>query len=207
MFAQNTTDEDSMVVQHILCVRVGKRQAKPEPIPEVKIEPVEEKTEETDEVKSEVDDKEAETAVEKTVENPSKEIIKETEPDDDEKVETTEKDKSDEEEEEEVEKKESKDEEEEEAEEDVENKGESKTPAVEPPKVETSLVEAKPQQMVDVDEYYVKYRNFSYLHCEWKTEEELYKGDKRIQAKLKRFKQKLQQSTNIFENVCLICYF
>ncbi|CAG9566971.1 unnamed protein product [Danaus chrysippus] len=31
--------------------------------------------------------------------------------------------------------------------------------------------------MVDVEEYFVKYRNFSYLHCEWKTEEELYKAD------------------------------
>lgn len=61
------------------------------------------------------------------------------------------------------------------------------------PKTETKLVE--------VDEYYVKYRNFSYLHCEWKTEEELYKGDKRIAAKLKRFRQKMAHSTNIFENV------
>lgn len=56
---------------------------------------------------------------------------------------------------------------------------------------------------IEVDEYYVKYRNFSYLHCEWKTEEELMKGDKRIAAKLKRFKQKMANNTNIFENVCL----
>lgn len=71
---------------------------------------------------------------------------------------------------------------------------------------ETAVVEAKPQ-FVEVEEYYVKYRNFSYLHCEWKTEEELYKGDKRIQAKLKRFKQKQQQNTNIFENVIDVCSF
>lgn len=57
------------------------------------------------------------------------------------------------------------------------------------------------QKTIEVDEYYVKYRNFSYLHCEWKTEEELTKGDKRIAAKLKRFKQKMANNTNIFENV------
>jgi chromodomain-helicase-DNA-binding protein 7 len=56
---------------------------------------------------------------------------------------------------------------------------------------------------VEVEEYYVKYRNFSYLHCEWKTEDELYKGDKRIAAKLKRFKQKMAHHANIFENVRL----
>ena len=53
----------------------------------------------------------------------------------------------------------------------------------------------------EVDEYFVKYRNFSYLHCEWKSEEELFKGVKRIAAKLKRFKQKLAHNTNIFENL------
>lgn len=57
------------------------------------------------------------------------------------------------------------------------------------------------EDMEEVEEYYVKYRNFSYLHCEWKTEEELFKGDKRIAAKLKRFKQKMAHNTNIFENV------
>lgn len=56
-------------------------------------------------------------------------------------------------------------------------------------------------KLVEVEEYYVKYRNFSYLHCEWKTEDELYKGDKRIAAKLKRFKQKMAHHANIFENV------
>lgn len=58
-------------------------------------------------------------------------------------------------------------------------------------------------KIVDVEEYYVKYRNFSYLHCEWKTEDELYKGDKRIAAKLKRFKQKMAHHANIFENVSM----
>jgi hypothetical protein len=76
---------------------------------------------------------------------------------------------------------------------------------VEPTPAETAVIETKPQ-FIEVEEYFVKYRNFSYLHCEWRTEEELYKGDKRIQAKLKRFKQKQQQNTNIFENVCLISF-
>lgn len=57
------------------------------------------------------------------------------------------------------------------------------------------------EDMEEVEEYYVKYRNFSYLHCEWKTEDELFKGDKRIASKLKRFKQKQNNNTNIFENV------
>ena len=189
---QNTTDEDSMVVQHILCSRMGKREVKPEPIPEVKPEPVNEITEEGDEIKSEVDDKEAEAnSVEKTIE----EKTKESEDNDDEKVETSEKEKSDDEEEIEMEK-----------DKDVKEEDESKALEVETPKVETSVIDAKPQ-MVEIEEYFVKYRNFSYLHCEWRTEEELYKGDKRIQAKLKRFKQKLQQSTNIFENVSLFVLF
>lgn len=58
-------------------------------------------------------------------------------------------------------------------------------------------------KFVEVEEYYVKYRNFSYLHCEWKTEDELYKGDKRIASKLKRFKQKMAHHANIFENVSM----
>jgi len=60
-------------------------------------------------------------------------------------------------------------------------------------------------QYVEVEEYFVKYRNFSYLHCEWKTEDELFKGDKRISAKLKRFKQKMAHHANIFENVS-VCF-
>lgn len=65
----------------------------------------------------------------------------------------------------------------------------------------SGVVNKQDVKYIEVEEYYVKYRNFSYLHCEWKTEEELYKGDKRISAKLKRFKQKMAHQTNIFENV------
>lgn len=56
-------------------------------------------------------------------------------------------------------------------------------------------------EIVDVEEYFVKYRNFSYLHCEWKTEEELRRGDRRIFSKIKRFQQKMANNVNIFEYV------
>ncbi|KAJ4431427.1 hypothetical protein ANN_20024, partial [Periplaneta americana] len=68
-------------------------------------------------------------------------------------------------------------------------------------KQDTMLHGKSDMQYVEVEEYFVKYRNFSYLHCEWKTEEELFKGDKRISAKLKRFKQKMAHHANIFENL------
>lgn len=41
--------------------------------------------------------------------------------------------------------------------------------------------------MIDIEEYLVKFKNFSYLHCQWLTEPELLRGDKRISAKIKRF--------------------
>ncbi|KAL3860710.1 hypothetical protein ACJMK2_010796 [Sinanodonta woodiana] len=49
----------------------------------------------------------------------------------------------------------------------------------------------------DVEEFYVKYKNFSYLHCEWKTAKELEK-DKRIHMKIKRYKMKKLQANNYF---------
>ncbi|KAJ8279767.1 hypothetical protein COCON_G00068330 [Conger conger] len=48
---------------------------------------------------------------------------------------------------------------------------------------------------VEMEEFYVKFKNFSYLHCRWADLEELEK-DKRIQQKIKRFKAK--QSLNTF---------
>lgn len=239
----NTTDEDSMVVQHILVMRMGKREIKPEvkvepPAPEVTekpeaaIEPAKEKEEESEE-KTATDTKEE---TEKEVEPEKEEADKEKEKEKEEEVEKVEVDK---EKEAEPPKEEEDDEEEEQEklEEDDDNKQEAKTDAEADTVVKeteetveekedkeekteekegeaeaanekeettaassTAVVEAKPQ-IVEVEEYLVKYRNFSYLHCEWRTEEELYKGDKRIQAKLKRFKQKMAQNTNIFENV------
>ncbi|XP_071513861.1 uncharacterized protein [Panulirus ornatus] len=52
---------------------------------------------------------------------------------------------------------------------------------------------------IEVEEFYVKYRSFSYLHCEWRTEEELFKGDKRISGKVKRYKQKRATSHNVMD--------
>uniref|UniRef100_A0A182SIN7 Chromodomain-helicase-DNA-binding protein 7 n=1 Tax=Anopheles maculatus TaxID=74869 RepID=A0A182SIN7_9DIPT len=62
--------------------------------------------------------------------------------------------------------------------------------------------EKKPEPVfIDVEEYFVKYRNFSYLHCDWRTEDELLKGDKRVGNKIKRFLMKQQQQLNIFESL------
>ncbi|CAG0886234.1 unnamed protein product [Cyprideis torosa] len=61
----------------------------------------------------------------------------------------------------------------------------------------TPVKPAKEPKMVEIDEYLVKYKNFSYIHCEWRTEEELAKGDKRIGPKIKRFSQKINSSNNM----------
>ncbi|OTF74291.1 hypothetical protein BLA29_007394, partial [Euroglyphus maynei] len=55
----------------------------------------------------------------------------------------------------------------------------------------------KEPMFIDVEEFYVKYKNLSYLHCDWKTEEELEKGDRRINLKLRRYKQK--KDINVFD--------
>ncbi len=57
----------------------------------------------------------------------------------------------------------------------------------------------KPARMIEVEEYLVKFKNFSYLHCQWLTEEELHRGDKRIASKIKRFKQKKEKSANMLD--------
>ncbi|XP_073539832.1 chromodomain-helicase-DNA-binding protein 6 isoform X1 [Phyllobates terribilis] len=50
---------------------------------------------------------------------------------------------------------------------------------------------------LELEEFYVKYRNFSYLHCKWATLEDLEK-DPRIQQKIKRFRNKQAQMKLIF---------
>ncbi|KAG8200736.1 hypothetical protein JTE90_022342 [Oedothorax gibbosus] len=55
-----------------------------------------------------------------------------------------------------------------------------------------------PADSLEVEEYYVKYKNLSYIHCEWKTLEELEKGDRRFIQKVKRFKQK-KETFNFFD--------
>ncbi|QQP37777.1 Uncharacterized protein FKW44_018168, partial [Caligus rogercresseyi] len=57
----------------------------------------------------------------------------------------------------------------------------------------------KPKRMIDVEEFLVKFKNFSYLHCQWLTEEELQRGDKRICQKIRRFKMKREKSGNVLE--------
>ncbi|KAM4688567.1 chromodomain-helicase-DNA-binding protein 7 [Discoglossus pictus] len=51
---------------------------------------------------------------------------------------------------------------------------------------------------VEVEEFYVKYKNFSYLHCQWASLEELEK-DKRIHQKIKRFRAKQGQNKFLSE--------
>jgi len=162
-----------MVVQHILCSRMGKREVKPMIS---KVEAPAEKNENVDKEKSS-DNKNA----------TSDDSVKKEDIDDIEKEVKTE----------------SKTEDEEKSEIDSakEDSKKSEELSMDLKSAETTVVVETKPQFIEVEEYFVKYRNFSYLHCEWRTEEELYKGDKRIQAKLKRFKQKQQQNTNIFENV------
>ncbi len=57
----------------------------------------------------------------------------------------------------------------------------------------------KPARMIEVEEFLVKFKNFSYLHCQWLTEEELHRGDKRISQKIKRFKLKREKSNNLLD--------
>uniref|UniRef100_A0A9J8BIC1 Chromodomain helicase DNA binding protein 7 n=1 Tax=Cyprinus carpio carpio TaxID=630221 RepID=A0A9J8BIC1_CYPCA len=53
-------------------------------------------------------------------------------------------------------------------------------------------------EVVEVEEFYVKFKGFSYLHCRWADIEELEK-DKRIQQKIKRFKAKQALSNFLTE--------
>ncbi|XP_045079922.1 chromodomain-helicase-DNA-binding protein 6-like isoform X3 [Coregonus clupeaformis] len=81
--------------------------------------------------------------------------------------------------------------------------------AEEPPEDEANIIEkilsvrnvkkeASPEETTEeLEEFYVKYRNFSYLHCKWATLEELEK-DPRIHQKIKRFRTKQAQIKHIF---------
>ncbi|KAM8727380.1 chromodomain-helicase-DNA-binding protein 8 isoform 3-T3 [Acanthopagrus schlegelii] len=53
-------------------------------------------------------------------------------------------------------------------------------------------------QYTTVEEFFVKYKNYSYLHCEWASLEQLEK-DKRIHQKIKRFKTKHAQMRHLFQ--------
>ncbi|XP_042563774.1 chromodomain-helicase-DNA-binding protein 6 isoform X2 [Clupea harengus] len=81
--------------------------------------------------------------------------------------------------------------------------------AEEPPEDEANIIEkilsvrtvkkeTEPEEPPEeYEEFYVKYRNFSYLHCKWATLEELEK-DPRIPQKIKRFRTKQAQMKHIF---------
>ncbi|CAL9703990.1 unnamed protein product [Knipowitschia caucasica] len=81
--------------------------------------------------------------------------------------------------------------------------------AEEPPEDEANIIEkilsVRPlkketlpdDQSDEPEEFYVKYRNFSYMHCKWATLEELEK-DPRIHQKIKRFRTKQAQTKHIF---------
>uniref|UniRef100_A0A672R4X5 Chromodomain-helicase-DNA-binding protein 8 n=1 Tax=Sinocyclocheilus grahami TaxID=75366 RepID=A0A672R4X5_SINGR len=60
--------------------------------------------------------------------------------------------------------------------------------------------EVSPGQYTNMEEFFVKYKNYSYMHCEWASLEQL-ERDKRIHQKLKRFKTKQAQMRNIFQEV------
>ncbi|KTG37460.1 hypothetical protein cypCar_00031516, partial [Cyprinus carpio] len=60
------------------------------------------------------------------------------------------------------------------------------------------LIQVSPGQYTNVEEFFVKYKNYSYMHCEWASLEQL-ERDKRIHQKLKRFKTKQAQMRNIFQ--------
>ncbi|XP_046701763.1 LOW QUALITY PROTEIN: chromodomain-helicase-DNA-binding protein 6 [Silurus meridionalis] len=85
--------------------------------------------------------------------------------------------------------------------------------AEEPPEDEANIIEkilsvrtAKKEvtfpgePVEESEEFYVKYRNFSYLHCKWATLEELEK-DPRIHQKIKRFRNKHAQMKHIFSEL------
>ena len=67
------------------------------------------------------------------------------------------------------------------------------------PQLKPSKPLNKTARMIEVEEYLVKFKNFSYLHCQWLTEEELHRGDKRINQKVKRFKLKREKSANVLD--------
>ncbi|XP_023996119.1 chromodomain-helicase-DNA-binding protein 9-like isoform X2 [Salvelinus sp. IW2-2015] len=60
--------------------------------------------------------------------------------------------------------------------------------------------EVAPGVIIEVEEFFVKYKNYSYLHCEWAVEQQLEK-DKRIQQKIKRFKIKQAQRAHFFADM------
>ena len=78
----------------------------------------------------------------------------------------------------------------------VEKNGDTSPAKVSPLK---ATKDSKPARTIAVEEYLVKFKNFSYLHCQWLTEQELTRGDKRINGKISRFQQKRTKSGNVLD--------
>lgn len=57
------------------------------------------------------------------------------------------------------------------------------------------------EELGSYEEFFVKFKNYSYLHCEWATAEKLARGDKRIHMKIKRYKVKQQNSMAFFSEL------
>ncbi|KAL9976050.1 hypothetical protein ACROYT_G013284 [Oculina patagonica] len=57
------------------------------------------------------------------------------------------------------------------------------------------------EELGNYEEFMVKFKNYSYLHCEWATAEKLARGDKRIHMKIKRYKAKQQNSMAFFSEL------
>ncbi|XP_032220278.1 chromodomain-helicase-DNA-binding protein 8 isoform X2 [Nematostella vectensis] len=62
-------------------------------------------------------------------------------------------------------------------------------------------VEAEDGTITKVEEFHVKFKNYSYLHAEWATAEKLAKGDKRVQMKIKRYKAKQLNTAAFFSEM------
>ncbi|KAL0966321.1 hypothetical protein UPYG_G00293860 [Umbra pygmaea] len=58
--------------------------------------------------------------------------------------------------------------------------------------------EVSPGHYINSEEFFVKYKNYSYMHCEWATLDQL-ERDKRIHQKLKRFKTKHAQMRHLLQ--------
>lgn len=57
------------------------------------------------------------------------------------------------------------------------------------------------EEEIEVEELYIKYKGRSYLHCQWRTVDELERFDKRIIAKLNRYKIKNNGDVIDFDDV------
>ena len=206
------TAEDTMIVQVILASRTGTREiAEEEKKPEeLKVEAKKEFKEETkdetkeDEKEEAKEEKKEETQDETKVQD-NKEAIENDQGEEKEKIngaehigEKKEEDQSDEVKE--------KNQESETKSEEPEAEG-NKEKASDKPAVVTNIekpeplkiTEKPPSKTVEVEEFLVKFKNFSYLHCQWLTEEELLRGDKRVSQKIKRYLQKKSKSADMMD--------